>query len=274
MISRLGCLLWCFAVFVLNAVSVAGHPSTPQRIVSLDYCADQFVLKFADRDSITALSPDAEQPYSYMRQAAVGLPKIEPRAENILALQPDLVVRSHGGSAQLMQFLEQAGIDVMQVQWVNTIDDVVPNLLHLSESIGVPERGVSVAEEFELAISSAYPSKERTALYLTSGGVTTGPGSLVHELIVRAGYMNFETRPGWHALPLERLAGEKPDLVIAGFFDHDPATPGFQWSAMRHPVAQSLLSDLPVLSLSSAWTICGGWYLDEAITALAAGADK
>lgn len=36
------------------------HPAAPT-IVSLDYCADQFVLALADREQILALSKDAER---------------------------------------------------------------------------------------------------------------------------------------------------------------------------------------------------------------------
>ena len=51
----------------------------PRRIVSLDYCADQYVLKFADREDILALSPDAGKRFSYMRAAAEGIPTVRPR---------------------------------------------------------------------------------------------------------------------------------------------------------------------------------------------------
>ena len=37
-----------------------------QRVISLDYCADQYVLKFVDPENIVALSPDAEEPFSYL----------------------------------------------------------------------------------------------------------------------------------------------------------------------------------------------------------------
>ena len=54
-----------------------------QKVVSLDYCADQFVLKLLPRASILALSPDAHRDFSYMRDAVDGLRQVRPIAEEI-----------------------------------------------------------------------------------------------------------------------------------------------------------------------------------------------
>ncbi len=88
-------------VLLLFAIALAGcakdppnsplAPARPMRIVSLDYCADQYVLKLVEPQRILALSPDAEKSFSYMREAARALPKVRPRAEDVLVLKPDLV---------------------------------------------------------------------------------------------------------------------------------------------------------------------------------------
>ena len=65
------------------ACGTASPPDRPEgpasRIVSLDYCADQFVLGLADRERILALSPDAVKDFSYLRAEAAGLPAVRPR---------------------------------------------------------------------------------------------------------------------------------------------------------------------------------------------------
>ncbi|MCC6788878.1 MAG: ABC transporter substrate-binding protein, partial [Hyphomonadaceae bacterium] len=45
----------------------------PRRIVSLDYCADQFVLALADREQVAALSVGARRDDSYFRDRAQGM---------------------------------------------------------------------------------------------------------------------------------------------------------------------------------------------------------
>ena len=83
-LAALACLLLC----ACSQVAERGADA-PRWIVSLDYCADQYVLKFADREDILALSPDAGKRFSYMRAAAEGIPTVRPRTADVLALQPD-----------------------------------------------------------------------------------------------------------------------------------------------------------------------------------------
>ena len=104
---------------------------------------------------------------------------------------------------------------------------------------------------------------------MTPAGVTSGPGTLVHEMLLAAGLSNFERRPGWRSLPLERLAYESPDLVAAAFFDLNTNHPAL-WSAMRHPVARRQIIQRPTVHLPGAWTSCGAWFLLDAIESLAA----
>ena len=85
----------------------------------------------------------------------------------------------------------------------------------------------------------------------------------------RAGLANFQEAPGWRSIPLERLAFEQPELVAAAFFDPG-AVDTFPWSAARHPLARRQLIEHPVVSLDGAWTACGGWFVLDAVEALAA----
>ena len=97
--SRLFFLLFAFALVACARPSPSATPGSdhPLRIVSLDFCADQYVLKFADREQILAVSPDAVRGFSYMRDTAIGIPSVRPIAEDVLILKPDLIIRSYGG---------------------------------------------------------------------------------------------------------------------------------------------------------------------------------
>ena len=86
----------------ISPLQVSGEK--PMRIISLDFCADNYVLKLADPDQGTAISPDAEKDFSHMRNAAAGFRTVRPVSENILILKPDLVVRSYGGGPNAAAF--------------------------------------------------------------------------------------------------------------------------------------------------------------------------
>lgn len=275
-------------IFLLSLAlaSCGTEPSRPQavsdkpmRIVSLDFCADNYVLKLADQEQILALSPGASKSFTHMRDAAAGLPTVRPVAEDVLILKPDLVVRSYGGGPNAAAFFERAGVPVLQVGWASNIDgedigSISALIQHIADGLGQSDRGQALVAEFQERLDqvAARPSSG-SAMYMTPAGVTTGPGSLMHEVFLAAGLTNFETRQGWHSLPLERLAYEQPDLVAASFFGDATNHPD-AWSATKHPVAKAQLTEPETVYLEGAWTACGGWYILEAVEALAHGATK
>ena len=243
-------------------------PARPVRIVSLDYCADQYALKIAGRGRILAVSPHAERPESYMGHAARGIRKVQPRAEEVLALKPDLVIRSYGGGPGAAEFFRRAGVPVLQLGYAEDIAGVRAGLVEVAKGLGEAERGQALAEGMDRRLAAVRRAPgNREAMYMTSGGVTTGPGSMVDELIRAAGHRNFQREPGWHPIPLERLVYQQPDLVAASFYG--PGALLDRWSAARHPLAAAQLKERPVVALDSAWTACGGWFLLDAVEAMA-----
>ena len=263
---------WAAIPLLLAGCAQAPAPAAsarPMRIVSLDYCADQYALKLVGRDRIVALSPHAESDFSYMRVAARGVPTVAPRAEDVLVLRPDLVIRSYGGGPGAAAFLQRAGVPVLQIGYAEDVAGVRRTLVEVARGLGEPGRGAKVAEEMDarLAALRRGPAKG-AALYMTPAGVTTGAGTLIDEMLRVGGFRNFQRETGWRPLPLERLAYEGPDVVAAAFFGSKTNHPD-SWSAARHPVARAQLRDRPVVGLQGAWTACGGWFLLDAIEALA-----
>ena len=252
-----------------GAERAAGSEGPARRIVSLDYCADQYVLGLADRSRILALSPDAAESFSYLRAAAAGMPTIRPRAEEVLALRPDLVVRSYGGGPRIRALLERAGVSVLEIPYAPDIAAVRATVRHAAAGLGVPARGEVLIADMDARLERARESSARTAaLYLTPAGVSAGSGTFVHHLIEAAGLGNFDDRSGWRSIPLERLAYESPDVYAVAAFgatNHEDA-----WTAFRHPVATGRVAAGPTLRIEGAMTACSGWFLADAVEAFAA----
>ena len=270
-------ILAALACLLLSACSQVAErgADAPRRIVSLDYCADQYVLKFADREDILALSPDAGKRFSYMRAAAEGIPTVRPRTADVLALQPDLVVRTYGGGHDIADFMKEPGVPVVQIGFPQSIAEVRDEVLRVGTELGKPDEAEKLVADMDrrLKALAERSGPQREVLYMTPAGVTAGEGTLVHELFVAAGLENFQDRPGWNPLPLERLAYERPDLIAAAFFESQTNHVD-NWSAARHPVARAQLRELPVVALEGSWTSCGGWFLLDAVEALATAGEN
>ncbi len=250
--------------------TAAAPADPPRRIVSLDYCADQYVLGLADRDRILALSLDAREEFSYLRDEADGLPTVRQRIEDVLALRPDLVVRSYGGGPRTTLFLQQAGVPVLALGFMQDIDSIRATIRRAAATFGVPERGESIVAEMDVRLDQARAAARATdedVLYLSPAGVSAGPDTLVHELIEMAGFDNFQRQPGWRSIPLERLAYETPDRYAVGGFgaEQDRESP---WTPFRHPVATRRVAEGPMTAIDGATVTCGGWYLMDAMEAL------
>lgn len=239
-------------------------------VVSLDYCADQFVLALLPRARILAVSVDATEHFSYMREAARGVRKVRSVAEDVLILAPDLVVRAYGGGANAPHFFRRAGIAVFQLGFVQSIDDVRENTRRVATALGEAARGEALIADMDRRLAAVRRHAPGTrALYITPGGFTAGPDTLVHEMLAAAGLANFQQQSGFRELPLERLAYERPDLIVTAFFG-TRASSADAWSAAHHPIVRRQMAAAPLLHLDGAWTSCGGWFLVEAVEALAA----
>jgi iron complex transport system substrate-binding protein len=256
-------------LLVIFTSNVAIAAPDAERIVSLDFCADQYVLKMLPRSRILAVSPNAGEHFSYMRDSAADIPTVRPVAEDVLTLKPDLIVRSYGGGPHASRFFELAGVAVLQVPFTNSFEDIRSTIRHIADGLGVVQKGEEIISTMNRRLESIRKSdSKRMALYMTPTGVTSGPGTLIHEMLQAAGLANFQRQPGWRSIPLERLAYEQPDVIAAAFFTAEKNHPSM-WSPMRHPVAKNQMIDQPTVMLQGAWTACAGWYLLDAIEALA-----
>jgi iron complex transport system substrate-binding protein len=240
----------------------------PHRVVSLDYCADQFVLKLADRNDIAALSPDATGSFSYMRSQARGLPTVRPSAEDVLALKPDLIVRSYGGDPRAVSFFERAGIKVHQIGWGEDFAAIRTNVSEAAQALAQTGRGEAIITDFDARLAKLRPAPGISTLYVTSGGITTGTGSMIDRMMTQAGLRNFQSTAGWNPLPLETLVRTKPRMIATAFFDNNALARDY-WSSARHPIIKAALADLPVAALDGATTSCGGWFVMDAMEVLA-----
>ena len=276
--------LWAISAVVLglsassvDAGSNAPRPATssvPKRVVSLDYCADQFVLKFADRSQILALSSQSQASHSYMREAAKGLPQVRSRAESVLALEPDLVVRTYGGGPDAARFFQASGTPVLQLAGADEYEGIRSNLRLAATGLGHPERGEAAVRQFDATLASAKRAgRPVEALYVTSGGVQAGADTSLGQMMATAGLAPYDPRHrGWSELPLEKLAAKAPSMVVTGFMGLGELSL-FPWSSARHPLVRQSLKSRPTVPLPGAVTACSGWFIADATLDMAKGGD-
>ena len=268
-------MLWRAAMVVGAAATASCAPMPPaatraDRIVSIDYCADQMTLGLVDRDRIAAVSVDVASDPVFAGPRAEGLPKVRAEVERIIALRPTLVVRSYGGGPRIEGMLEQAGVRVFTLPYADNVGAVRDGVLAAGEALGANGTARARVAALDTAIAAAKPAggQSATALYMTPGDVTTGPGGLIADLFAQAGYRPYETRGGWHRLPVERMIQDKPDLVVRAFFE-SKAYEQDRWASAGHGVLDEQLRGVPSVTVAGASLACGNWLAGDALTAIA-----
>lgn len=243
----------------------------PQRVVSLDYCADQFVLALADRGQIAALSRGSQRDDSHYRNRARGIRQTRGTLEEVLALQPDLVVRNWGGPWDAEQVYARFGVQVLQVGDSPDFASARGDLLDAARVLGQARRGAILAQDLDtrLARLAAHaPTQAPPVMYLSAGGAVAGRGTLMDSIISSAGGRNIHAGESWTVLPLEQLVQTPPALVALGFFDHG-RTRMNPWLPGRHRAVQRALARARTVELPAASVSCEAWYAVEAAERIA-----
>ena len=258
----------------LAVLAFAGSAMAAPTVMSLDSCADQYVLALAPRASIVGLSARADDLDSYMRGRAAGLPVRRATTESVLAIRPDLVVRYWGGDARLDAALTRRGIRVVKIEEAADFKGVRANVRAISTALGHPAEGEALVARMDARLERARGAwKGAPALYFTPSGFTTGPGSLVDAMMRAAGMTNLATGSTWKPIPLERLVMNPPQAFVLGFFDSF-AVAMQRWGPGRHSALRKRLAGRTAASLPSAILGCPAWFAADGADLLARAAPR
>jgi iron complex transport system substrate-binding protein len=242
------------------------------RVLALDHCADQYVLALAPKDKIVGVSKRADDADSAMRAQAVGVPLRRADLEDGLASRAEVVVVNWVGDPKLVQRLRARGVEVVRVGEANSFDDIRRNIRQVAAALGEAARGEALIARMDAELArSAGAWKGASVVYLTPGGFTAGPGTLVDQILRAAGMVNAERRPGYSSASLEALALNPPKTVVLGFFDTFQLA-GDSWGAGRHAAMRDIVRTRAVASLPGELLGCPDWTAADAVALLAARA--
>lgn len=253
----------------LAAILSAGAvEAKPLRVMALDQCADQYALALAP-DAELALSPRADDPDSWMRAEARGRRQVRPTLEAAVGFAPDVAIRYWGGEPRLLAALERRGTRVLTIDDANDFDGVRANIRKVAAGLDRTARGEALIVGMDARLARAAPSEgsRGEALYLTPGGFTAGPDTLMGAILTAAGYVNLAS-PGFGMVGVEAIALRPPALFVLAFFDHVRSElhgPG------RHPVVRRAAKGRTAARLPGAALTCPAWFNADAALALAEG---
>jgi len=243
------------------------------RAVSLDYCADQFLLALADRDQIMALTTDAIESHSFYQKKAEGLPLFHATSEEVLHMRPDLVIRTWGGFTML-PFLTRAHMAVVSAEYGRGPDILYKNMRRIGAALQQSGRAEAMIQDQKARLralkakihGSGHQGHKLRAAYITPGGVTAGANTSVNDIIKGAGLTSLAEEwglTGWQTVPLEALIKNPPDIIIGSFF-HQKNLHVSHWSLSRHDQIKKMLATIPTIMIPGRYLSCNGLFSIDA----------
>ena len=253
----------------LLIVGAGAVEARPLRIMSLDQCADQYVLALRP-DAELALSPRADDPDAWLRAAAKGRARVRPTLEAAVTFRPDVVVRYWGGEPRLLARLEGRGTPTALIADATDFNGIRANLRTVAKALDAEARGEDLIRRMDARLAEAAPktAERPTALYLTAGGFTAGKETLIDAILSAAGFRNAADKPYFNPVSVESIALSPPLRFVLGFFDQargDWRGPG------RHPVVRRAAEGRVAATLPAAALTCPAWFAADAALLLSEG---
>lgn len=270
------------ALAIGGLLAIAGAPAgaerggapdaRPKRIVSVNLCADQLLVELADRSQIAGLTRYAtDAQMSAVATRAKGLPILHSSAEEIMAINPDLVIGMPARRNPAIRALKTR-YPAVDLKSADDYDAILSSIRKVALAVGHPERGEALIARMNRDLASV-PRVRRglVAAYWQRRGYLTGTGTLVDDMMTRVGLTNLAGKLGKPALSqvgVEELAASRPDVLIVDSATDTVVDEGT--AMMHHPV----IGSIPRIAIPQAWTVCGGPAYVKAARAMAQGAGR
>jgi iron complex transport system substrate-binding protein len=279
----MGALAAVLAVAPVSPAAAGPHP----RVVSINMCTDQLVLALADPDQILGLSAYARDPLlSFAAAEAANYPSLSGGAEEVLVLQPDLVLAGRYTRTVTRGFLKAKGIALAEFDVARSIAEATAQIRRAGELLGQEARAEAAIAAIDAAVArakvtrakltpaEAAPRRRLSVLPLQRRGWVAGGRTLTTDLLETLGLANagaaFAATGGF--VPLERIVVQRPDALL---LTREAVEAEDQGSALlAHPALADLYPPERRIYLPERLTVCGGPMLAEAIDRLAAEAER
>ncbi|MDH5738363.1 MAG: ABC transporter substrate-binding protein [Gammaproteobacteria bacterium] len=245
----------------------------PARVVSLNLCTDQLLLLLAEPAqvaSLTFLAVDSVS--SLMASEAAGYRLNRGRAEEVLELQPDLVLAGPYGARETVHLLQRLGYPVETIDDASTFEEIRANLRRVGDLLGTKEKAMALISAMDKQLDSQpVPGSHDQLVASTFGvnGYVAGKGTLFAAVASAAGFqtlghrLNFE---GYRHVSLEAFLVAGPDVIDPGYAWDDP--PALASAYLKHPALKSLLRSRTLVDFPPATWNCGLPQLADAVVTL------
>jgi iron complex transport system substrate-binding protein len=210
------------AAFPVTLTDDAGREVTiaarPQRIVSLAPANTEIVAALGAIRRLVGVTTYCDYPAEVAGIDTVG-DFIQPNLEAIAALDPDLVLVTTGVQTEVIAQLEALGASVVAID-PQSLEAVYDSISIVGVAIGESSSADALVESMQIQVENISEQVEaapvRCFLEIAQDPLfTVGSGTLLNDLIERAGGENVVTEDGYVAYSVEQLVAADPEVYLA-----------------------------------------------------------
>ena len=262
----------------------------PSRIVSLTYGTDEILTEVVDTKRIQAYSRwagDNEISFITKEQAQKVGCKVHDSLENILKLEPDLVVASIATSNELVQSLEHMGIKVYIARSPHNYQEMCAKIVNLAEAVGEKAKGEALVSKMnermqalEQRLSKLPDSKRKVAVAFNFTSAMGRRGDLLDNMMTMAHVINGAaavTPPisehGSVVISKEMVVGINPDVFLLPTwnFNNKQDIKGYAHAVKNDPAYRNVkaVNNDQIKFVSDKYRYVASQHVVEAIEAIA-----
>ena len=246
----------------------------PTRVVSINLCSDQLLLLLAHPEQIASVSRLSLEPNSsYMAGMAARYPVNDAKLEQLLLLEPDLILAEGFTSPSFVRLLKHFGLRVAIVPNSFDLKGIRRNIRLVAGLLGNQAKGESLISEMDLRIqkiADLLPPARPKAIFYQPRGYTSGLDTLQDTAMSHAGWRNLSRElgvNGYANIELESLLAAGPDRLFTSAYA--PGTHSVAQRQLSHPALNRITGGRPMIEIPYRYWICGGPMIADAIEILA-----
>lgn len=263
-------------------------PRKPQRIVTLALSSDEMALAMLPAQRLAALHYLADDPGISTEAAkaqAVTARVRDYNVEQLLSLQPDLVLAPDWNRQELIQTLRDAGLPVVVTKGPSSVAEVKEALQQIALAAGEPQAGQKLIEQMEMEmadiaakVQNIPQAQKKTVVLISHMASYGGKGSLFDNMCRDAGVINGAAAVGLgknDALTKEAIVAANPDVILVptwtkGKLDVDQV----RQELLNDPALQSVkaIREKKLVQVSDAYLYCAAQDITKGIRGIAAAA--
>ena len=246
------------------------------RVVSLNLCADAYLMAFAKPEQILGLTQQSSDPtLSAFVVEASNFPVSGGRMANILEQQPDIIIINNYSPPPNKALMDRLGIKIVKLDAANSYQSARTEILQLGKAIHRLEAAKAYLAQLDRELEDA---RHTELTYMPSiinyqrRGIVVGETHILDDIIQLAGAQNLGRDTGRTIGPmsLENLIRLQPDYVLS-ISENDEQTLKAQdrgSEILSHPALQKMFSAERHIYIPQNLTVCAGATTPKAVAHL------